>query len=72
MKNPNEITITITIPQENGVFHTHSAHLPLDDEHEVMANDCLNEFIELLYNIFGEIDTENAIQEVCSKYSVNK
>ena len=71
MKNQNEITITITIPQENGVFHTHSAYLPLDDEHEVMAEDCLNEYIALLYNVFEEMDTENAIQEVCSKYREN-
>lgn len=72
MKNQNEITVTITVPMENGVFHTHSAHLPSDDEHEVMAKDCLNEFIALLYNVFGEMDTENAIEEVCSKYSVNQ
>lgn len=71
MKNQNEITVTITVPMENGVIHTHSAHLPSDDEHEVMAKDCLNEFITLLYNIFGEIDTENAIQKVCSNHSVN-
>jgi len=68
MKNLNEITVSMTIPTENGIVHTHSAHLPYDDEHDVMAADCLNEFISLLINVFGETDTDNAIQEICSKF----
>ena len=71
MKNQNEITVTITVPMENGVFHTHSAHLPSDDEHEVMAKDCLNEFIALLYNVFGEMDTENAILYLCKNNKID-
>lgn len=71
MKNQNEITVTITVPIENGIVHTHSAHLPYDDEHDVMATDFLCEVIDLMKCVFGETDTENSIKQIIEKYKTH-
>lgn len=71
MKNLDEITVTITIPIENGIVHTHSAQMPYDDEQDVMAADFLCEVIELMKCVFGETDTENAIQYLCKNNKID-
>lgn len=65
MKTENVITVSISIPSDNGVEHTYSAKLPYDGvEHDVMASDLLREVLHLMQGVFGEIDTDNAIEYI--------
>ena len=63
MRTKNVITVSISIPSDNGVEHTYSAKLPYDGvEHDVMASDLLREVLHLMQGVFGEIDTSNAVK----------
>ena len=54
------ITISITIPVENGIVHTHSVILPDDGlEHSAGAEDALKEFLELMKCVWGESAVNN-------------
>ena len=54
MKANNEIVVSIKIPNGDGIIHNHSAHIPYDEEHDVMATDFLCEVIELMKCVFGD------------------
>ena len=65
MKKTDVITISISVPTDNGVIHSHTADLPYDgDKHDVKAQDALREFIILMESVFGEMATESAQQEL--------
>lgn len=65
MKPIDVIQISISIPSDYGGIHSHSASLPYDgDKYDVRAQDALREFLLLMENVFGEISTEEAMQEL--------
>ena len=68
MKANDEIIVSITIPNGDGIIHKHSAHITYDEEHDVMATDFLCEVIDLMKYVFGETDTENAIDHLYNTF----
>lgn len=62
---PDEVlTITISIPMENGIKHTHSVTFPYDgDTYDVLAEDALREFLVLMENVWGELAVENLLNK---------
>lgn len=65
MKKTDVIAISISISMDNGVIHSHTATLPYDgDKYDVRSQDALREFLLLMENVFGEMATEVALQEL--------
>lgn len=60
-----EITITISIPCDYEVVHSYSAILPYDEnEYDVKAGDVLREVLHLIRDIYGEIATDDVIDNI--------
>ena len=58
------LTITISIPMENGIKHHHSITFPYNgDTYDVLAEDALREFIVLMENVWGELAVENLLNK---------
>ena len=64
MKPENTITISITIPNENGSIYTHSVVIPDDGvDYNVSVEDGLREFLELARSVWGGIAVESLIEK---------
>ena len=59
-----QIKITISIPMDNGAIHEHAASIPYNEENDVMAKDALTHFLYLCQNVYGEMATEEAIEQI--------
>lgn len=65
----NKITITISIPSDYEVIHSYSAILPYDgDEYDVKAGDVLREVLHLIRDIYGEIATDDVVDNIHKFY----
>lgn len=53
---------------DNGAIHEHSASIPYDEEHDVMAKDALTHFLYLCQNVYGETDTHDAVEAMKNKW----
>ena len=69
MKMENTITITITVPLENGRIQQHSVILPDDGvENGVSVEDGLREFLELMKSVWGG----DAVESLIDKYHLDE
>lgn len=60
-----QIKISISMPMDNRAVHEHSALLPYNgDDVDIRAYDAIKHFLHLCQNVFGELDTQDAIAHV--------